>query len=182
MILLLAAISALFLGFSAAYIYTRVQSGVPPLQLPALFIINTGILIATSLVLKSTMRCYHNDKTRSYQIHLAITLFLTIIFLCSQIIAWNQLYNQGISIGNDNMASYLYVISGIHFAHVIAGIPFLAIFLIQSVTKMKEPVSVLVYFSDPNKKRNLKLLTIYWHFLDILWIYLVFFFLINTLF
>ena len=47
---------------------------------------------------------------------------------------------------------------------------------------MKEPVSVLVYFSDPEKRLKLRLLTIYWHFLDGLWIYLVLFFWVNYLF
>ena len=80
------------------------------------------------------------------------------------------------------MASYLYIISGIQFAHVIVGIPFLAIFYYQALKKMVEPVSVLIYFTDPVKRRQLKMLTIYWHFLDGLWIYLVLFFLVNLLF
>ena len=178
---LLAAISALFLGFTGAYIYTRVQSGFEPINLPPLFIINTFILISTSLVLNSAMKCYKNDKTQAYQWHLMITLLLTLVFLVSQLFAWKHLYDQGIMLGNDNMTSYLYVISGIHFAHVIAGIPFLGIFLWHSVKHMKEPVSVLIYFSDPDKKRKLKLLSLYWHYLDILWIYLVVFFLINSI-
>ena len=44
---------------------------------------------------------------------------------------------------------------------------------------MKEPVTVLVYFSDPEKRLRLRLLTIYWHFLDGLWIFLVLFLLAN---
>jgi cytochrome c oxidase subunit 3 len=54
-------------------------------------------------------------------------------------------------------------------------------FAITAYKRMKEPVSVLIYFSDPAKKRKLNLLTTYWHFLDALWIYLVLFFLINSL-
>jgi len=182
MTLLLAGITALFLGFSVAYVYTRVQNGLPPLELPLLFVANTIILIAASWVLKKAMAFYKSDKTEKYQASLAVTLTLTFIFLFSQIVAWNQLYSKGIFVNHSNMASYLYIISIIHFAHVVAGIPFLAVFLYQSVKKMKEPVSVLVYFSDPEKRRRLSLLTIYWHFLDILWVYLVLFFLVNQLF
>ena len=180
--LLIAGITALFLGFSGAYLYTRIQNGLPPLQLPLLFVFNTIILIAASYTLILAMRYYKSDETTKYQISLGLTLLVTCIFLCSQIIAWKQLYNDGIFINHSNMASYLYIISIIHFAHVIIGIPFLAVFLYHSIVKMKEPVSVLVYFSDPDKKRKLKLLTFYWHFLDILWVYLVLFFLINSLF
>ncbi|MDA8692465.1 cytochrome c oxidase subunit 3 [Saprospiraceae bacterium] len=178
--LLLIGVSSLFIGFSASYIYSRVQFDLEPLHVPLLFIINTGILISSSVVLGYSMRCYKADETRRYQISLGVTLFLTILFLVSQIIAWQDLYNQGIFVNHGNMASYLYLISFVHFAHVIVGIPFLALFLYTSIKKMKEPVSVLVYFSDPDKKRKLKLLTIYWHFLDILWIYLVVFFLVNS--
>ena len=181
MTLLLAGVSALFLGFSAAYIYTRIQNGLEPFQLPLLFVANTGILIAASYVLKKAMDYYRDDDTAKYQRSLAVTLGLTIVFLVSQILAWQQLYNQGVFVNHSNMASYLYIISIIHFAHVVAGIPFLGIFLFFSIKKMKEPVSVLVYFSDPDKRRRLKLLTIYWHFLDILWVYLVLFFLVNQL-
>lgn len=180
--LLLAGITALFLGFSGAYLYTRIQNGLPPLQLPLLFVFNTVILIAASFTLVKSMDYYKSDQTTKYQISLAVTLIITFIFLISQIIAWQQLYNQGIFVNHSNMASYLYIISIIHFAHVIIGIPFLAIFLIHSIKRMKEPVSVLVYFSDPDKRRKLKLLTIYWHFIDILWVYLVIFFLVNSLF
>jgi len=64
---------------------------------------------------------------------------------------------------------------------LLFGIPFLAWFYWMAKKKMVEPVSVLVYFSDPEKKLRLRLLTIYWHFLDGLWIYLVLFFWINYL-
>jgi len=179
--LLLAGVSALFLGFTAAYVYTRIQNNLDPLELPLLFIANTLILILASLALKKAMDYYKDDQTQLYQRSLMLALGLTVVFLGSQILAWKQLYGLGVFVNHSNMASYLYIISIIHFAHVVAGIPFLSIFLYQSIKKMKEPVSVLVYFSDPQKRRRLKLLTIYWHFLDILWVYLVLFFLVNQL-
>jgi len=156
--LLLAGVTALFLGFSCAYLYTRIQNGTPAIKLPSLFIINTFILVLASYSLIKAMRYYKSDQTKKYQLSLGTTLILTIIFLISQIIAWDNLYSNGILINHSTMASYLYIISIIHFAHVIFGIPFLAYFLYHSIKKMKEPVSVLVYFSDPAKKRNLKLL------------------------
>ena len=180
--LLLAGITALFLAFSCAYLYTRIQNGSPALQLPIIFVYNTVILIVASYVLVKSMHFYKTDQTKNYQISLGVALTITIIFLVSQIIAWKQLYADGIMIDHSNMASYLYIISIVHFAHVILGIPFLALFLYHSIKRMKEPVSVLVYFSDPDKKRKLTLLTVYWHFIDILWVYLVIFFLINSLF
>jgi cytochrome c oxidase subunit 3 len=59
------------------------------------------------------------------------------------------------------------------------GLPFLYLFYRAAKKYMIDPVTVLVYFSDPEKRLKLRLLTIYWHFLDLLWIYLVLFFGIN---
>ena len=107
------------------------------------------------------------------------TIVLSLVFMLAQYLGWRTLFQQQIFINSDNSASYLYLISGLHFAHVIAGLPFLILFLWRAYKDMKEPVSVLVYFSDPEKRLKLRLLTIYWHFLDFLWIYLVLFFWIN---
>lgn len=179
MTLVLAGITALFLGFSAAYIYTRVQEGTPAVQLPQLFYWNTLLLIACSFFLMHAKKAYVYDNTGRYQSMLLITVVTTILFLIMQIIAWKQMQEMNILISGSNLGSYLYVISFIHFAHVIAGIPFLLLFLRSAYKNMKEPVTVLIYFSDTDKRRKLNLLTLYWHFLDILWVYLVIFFLVN---
>jgi len=177
--LLLAGITALFLGFSGAYIYTRFQNDIPPIKLPWLFYVNTLLLIGSSLTLKWAKTSYKHDKTENYKRALKITLGLSIFFLIAQFFAWGQLQASDIFINHSNMASYMYIISGVHFAHVVLGIPFLIMFIINAVRNMKEPVSVLIYFSDKMKERRLNLFNIYWHYLDFLWIYLVLFFLIN---
>jgi cytochrome c oxidase subunit III len=74
------------------------------------------------------------------------------------------------------MRDYVWAISIIHFLHILGGLPFFIVFLYTAYTRMKEPVSVLVYFSDPVKQLRLRLLTMYWLFLDYLWIYLIVFF------
>lgn len=181
MFLILAGITALFLGFSGAYLYNRVQQDIPPVKLPTLFYYNSLLLMASSGTLIWAKKAYKKDLTLQYKLALASTLLLTLTFLIAQIFAWNQMQSQEIFINYSNMASYLYVISAIHFVHVIAGIPFLVYFLFIAISKMKTPVSVLIYFSDLSKKRKLDLLNIYWHFLDGLWIYLITFFLLNYL-
>lgn len=177
--LVLASITSLFIGFSAAYLYTRIQEGAPPIKLPTLFYANTLILLASSFTLVQAKKAYRDDETTRYQLMLAGTLGLSFVFVIAQLFAWKQLQDANVFIDGGNMGSYLYVISGLHFTHIMAGVPFLAFFLFTAYKRMKEPVSVLVYFSDPDKKRHLDILTLYWHFLDVLWIYLVLFFLIN---
>ena len=177
--LLLGGICALFLAFSGAYVYTLVQQDVPPIALPLLFLFNTAILLLSSASMNWAKKSYLMDHTKNYQKALLYTIILSLIFLAAQFIAWNMLFQQKIFFAHSTLASYVYVISGLHFAHVIAGLPFLAVFLYVARTKMKEPVSVLVYFSDPEKRLKLNLLTKYWHFLDLLWIYLIVFFYVN---
>ncbi len=181
LILTLFSITVLFLAFSAAFIYTRVQSDLPPIKLPSIFLLNTLLLLGSSATMIWAKKSYKADNTKNYQRALIATIVLSIIFMIAQFFGWRELFLQEIFIHSDNSAGYLYVISGLHFAHVIAGLPFLGIFLWKAYKRMKEPVSVLVYFSDPDKRLRLRLLTIYWHFLDGLWIYLVLFFWINYL-
>ena len=181
LVLILFGLTALFLSLSVAAVYTRVQNNLPPIRLPYIFILNTLILIASSGTMLWAKRAYQNDETGNYQRALIATIVLSLLFMGMQYVGWKMLFDQAIFVSSDNSAAYLYVISGLHFAHVIAGLPFLGVFLYRAYKHMKEPVSVLVYFSDPAKRLNLRLLTIYWHFLDILWIYLVAFFYVNWL-
>lgn len=179
--LTLAGLTMLFLSLSFAYVYTRTLSKLPPLQLPWLFYVNTLVLLASSYTLWQSKQAYLEDMTGRYQQTLYITISLSLLFLVLQGIAWYSLFNQNIMIQSDNSAGYLYVISGLHFFHVVAGLPFLIYFSLQAKKYMIEPVSVLVYFSDPHKRLNLRLISIYWHFLDILWVYLMVFFVINKM-
>ena len=183
MYLVLAGVTMLFLAFSAAYLYSRfaASDGIAPIKLPSIFIFNTIVLIGSSLTLRWANNSYLKDDTQAYQNALLATTFLTILFMILQIVGWRQLFNQDMFIASSTLTSYIYVISAMHFIHVVAGLPFLIIFYYVARKRMKEPVSVLVYFSDPEKRLKLKLLTTYWNFLDGLWIYLVLFFLVNQM-
>ena len=179
--LVLGSITALFLGFSFAYIYSRIQNGESPVEIPILFYANTLLLVGSSYTLIHTKKAYENDQTSRYKGLLWVTLILSLLFLAGQIFAWKQMIDMNIGITSSNLASYLYVISALHFAHVIGGLPFLGFFIRDAKKRLVEPASVLLYLSDPDKKRKLTVLSIYWHFLDGLWIYLIIFFLINRL-
>lgn len=181
LVLILGGVAMLFLAFSISYLYSRIKSGNPPIRLPLIFIFNTMLLLGSSLSIIWAKKCYQSDDTENYMKALVFTIILTLLFMVGQGIGWYQLFNEDSGIAASNASGYLHIISFVHFAHIIAGLPFLILFLWTAHKRMKEPVSVLVYFSDPEKALKLKLLTWYWHFLDILWIYLVLFFWINYL-
>ena len=181
MFLILFGICAMFLSLSAAFIYTRVQAALPPVKLPSIFILNTLVLMGSSYTLWQAKKMFQADDTGGYKKMILYTVILSFSFLLLQIIGWYELLGSEFFIGKDNSTSYLYLLSAVHFAHVVAGLPFLIHFLRAARKQMKDPVTVLIYFSDPAKRLNLRLLSIYWHFLDILWVYLVVFFWVNWL-
>jgi cytochrome c oxidase subunit 3 len=179
--LAIAGITALFLGVTAAYMYNRIQQGVAPVQLPALFYFNTLIIASSSFTLVKAMKMYKEDDTRKFRLFLWTTLSLSVLFFIMQLVAWKQLSANDIGLTSSTMASYMYFISGLHLVHLAGGIPFLIHFIYLAHVKMRDPVTVLLFFSDVDRKRVLHMLNIYWHFLDGLWIYLMLFFLLNYL-
>lgn len=178
MYLLLGSLTALFLGISVSYLYQIVNNQIDTITPPAIFMLNSVLLLASSWSIIRANKAYQKDDTKGYTRALIVTLILTILFMIAQTAGWTYMLGNGMLASNNPSTGYLYVISGLHFMHVIGGIPFLALFIHVAYKRMKEPVSVLVYFSDPEKRLKLRLLTIYWHYLDALWIYLVVFFLL----
>ncbi len=178
MYLLLGSLCALFFGVSAAYMYQVVNSEIETVTPPTIFLLNSLLLLGGSWFISQANKAYQNDDTQGYTRSLIITLILTILFMIAQSAGWMYMISNGMLASRNPSTGYLYVISSLHFIHVIGGIPFLALFIHVAYKRMKEPVSVLVYFSDPEKRLKLKLLTMYWHFLDALWIYLVVFFML----
>jgi len=179
--ILLFGLAFLFLALTVAYVYIRVTNDVPPVQVPMLFVFNTIILLASSWTMVRAKRCYIADDTPGYQQNLRFTIWLSLLFTIMQAVAWWWLFENNINLGTSTTTSFLYVISFVHLAHVLAGLPFLFKFYRAAKKYMRDPVTVLVYFSDPEKRLGLRLLTLYWHFLDGLWVYLVLFFAVNQL-
>ncbi|MEL6390961.1 MAG: hypothetical protein AAFQ02_12455, partial [Bacteroidota bacterium] len=105
--LILASVTALFVGFSGAYIYSRVQNGELPVSIPPLFFLNTAFLIGSSYTLYLTKKAYEGDQTGKYKMLLVLTFVLSMIFLIFQIIAWRQMIAMNIAITSSTLAGYL---------------------------------------------------------------------------
>ncbi len=179
--LLISAITILFLSLTIAYMYTRIESGMEPIALPWIFYLNVIVLLISSYLMIVAKRSYETDNIQKYMQSLLVTLLLTLIFLMGQGLGWYELLSKEILLDYSTGTSYLYLISALHFTHVLVGLPFLISFYLSARANMSEPVNVLLYFSDPEKEVRLDLLSVYWHFLDGLWIYLVMFFAVNYL-
>jgi cytochrome c oxidase subunit III len=180
MYLFLAGLTMIFVGLSFAYMYTRVQTGEPPIQMPVIFLINTVVLYGSSWFLRRAKTMYEADNTEGYQKSLLATVLVIFLFMILQYVGWEMLKTENPNIfKGGNMSAYIYAISVVHVFHILFGLPFFLLFLYRAYTKMQDPVTVLVYFTDPVKQLELRLLSRYWHFLDYLWIYLMVFFWAN---
>ncbi len=80
-------------------------------------------------------------------------------------LGFNQLWNLGLTLTSSVSYSFLYVIVGLHALHVIGGVIALIVMAIKAFSTRTR-----VYSSVP-----VELISTYWHFVDILWIYLLVF-------
>ena len=163
----IASIIMMFSGLTSAYIVKRNLPDWQALVFPSIFWFSTVTILLSSLCLYWANKFFKEKKINQYQIFLLITLVLGIAFIIFQWIGFTQLWNDGITFkGASGGTQFLYVIAGLHLAHVIGGIIALLVSSIKS------------FVIKDTAKNSIKLVSIYWHFVDVLWLYLFIFFLI----
>jgi cytochrome c oxidase subunit 3 len=158
----------MFIGFTSAYIVRQEEGQWLVFDLPNKFHLSTLFIVLSSLTMYWATRSASNNQTSNVRNGLLLTLILGIGFTVSQFMAWSDLREMGVFFaGKDSNASgsYLYVISGLHLAHLFIGI----LSLIYTFAR-----SLRGAYSS-NNKLGLEICALYWHFLDILWVYLFFF-------
>jgi cytochrome c oxidase subunit 3 len=167
--LIIVASVMLFAAFTSAYIVRRGEGNWLIFDLPELFTYNTFIIALSSVSMQWAYISAKKDNLNMLKIALLITLGLGIAFGIGQWYAWVDLVANGIHFVGNPSESFIYVISGIHLAHMIGGLVFLLIIIGKT-------------FQFKVHKKNLlsiNLCTTYWHFLGLVWVYLYFFFSLN---
>ena len=180
MVLLLLGITALFSALSFAYLYTRIDKGMNSIRIPWLFVFNTLVLASSSYCIQRCRKYFDFQDERLILRWGLLTIAATLLFLGLQVFAWSHLLSQQITPGSSGGHGYLYAISILHFMHVAAGIPFLLRILLPLYASSKEGNSVM-YFLNDQQRTKLKHTAWYWHFIDVMWIYLMIFFLVSSL-
>ncbi|WP_316785675.1 cytochrome c oxidase subunit 3 [Pedobacter frigiditerrae] len=162
----------MFGGWTSYYIVFSASKGKGHgLVLPDAFIYSTAVLVASSITLYLASRALRNGNKASQQLFLWITLILGLVFGALQFDAWNTLKATGAFFINNNAAiSMIYVLSLFHVFHIFAGICFILNSLVGSYKNI--PTEKAVYRQE--------ITSIFWHFIDILWIYLYVFLLLNS--
>ena len=163
-----ASIMMMFASLSSAYIVRQAAGNWLEFELPTLFYANTLTIVLSSICLYFSEKSFKKGKEMPYKILLALTFVLGIVFVFLQYKAWIAMDSAGIVFNGNPAGSFIYVISGVHAAHVIGGIIVLAVALIQA--------TMLPFYVSELRLRRLNLSSFYWHFVGILWIYLLVFF------
>ncbi|MFN8346876.1 MAG: cytochrome c oxidase subunit 3 [Spirosomataceae bacterium] len=139
--------------------------------LPRLFWVSTLAIVVSSLTLHLANQCFRNDRYPQFRMYISSTLMLGLLFIILQFWGWKQLIEAGISTVNNPSAGFIYLLSGLHILHIVLGILALSWAVFQSL-KNNSYVDAFVFSVNPPNQLKIKLLTIYWHFVDVLWLYL----------
>ena len=160
--ILLTAVVMLFAGLSSAYIVLR---GVPAwqrIELPSLLWTNTLILLLSSVAIDISRRAVRRNDLQSMKRWLTVGGLLGLAFLIGQLAAWRQLVNAGVYIPSTLQSGFFYILTGLHGVHLLGGVIALCVVMVKAA---KRQLTAFNY--EP-----LKLFAMYWHVMDVLWIYL----------
>ncbi|MEO1653932.1 MAG: cytochrome c oxidase subunit 3 [Bacteroidota bacterium] len=162
----------LFAAFTSAYIVRQSEGDWLIFDLPQLFWVNSVVLILSSMTMHWALINARKDNINMLKVAISITTVLGIAFLVGQVYAWGDLVKDGVFFAgteSNPAGSFLYVITGVHAVHLVSGVIFLFIALYSAFT----------YRIHSKKLTRIEMCATYWHFLDILWLYLFGFLLLN---
>jgi cytochrome c oxidase subunit III len=166
----MASILMMFAAFTSAYLVRQAAGNWQEYQVPEIFFISTIVLLASSACIHYAYSAFGKGKKMRYQGALTMTFVLGIGFIILQYYGWNALYDIGVPLDGNPSGSFFYVISGIHALHILGGIAALGVALFHAFT--------LPFEVTAKRKHRFSLVTQYWHFVDVLWLYLFVFILL----
>lgn len=138
-------------------------------DLPSFFYWSTGVILLSSVTMHWAYIAAKKNEIGQVKIGLIITLLLGVAFLGLQVKGWGQLVDAGVFFAgakSNPAGSFIYVISGLHLFHILGGLVFVIVTLIRALQSK-------VHSKSTN---TISMCMTFWHFLDLLWVYLFFFF------
>jgi cytochrome c oxidase subunit 3 len=163
----LAAIAMTFAAFTSALVVRQgAGSDWHHLTLPRILYWNTVVLLASSVTLEIARHrvaaFMAGPRTRDPipSLWLYVTALLGLVFVAGQYAAWLQLRSEGLYLATNPNSSFFYLLTAIHALHVLGGLAGMA-YVTRKLQRMVLRRSTLDAFSY------------YWHFMGILWVYLL---------
>lgn len=158
-----------FAGWTSAYIVSSSREDwMEGLALPQSFYISTAIIILSSFTYIIAKNASQSDKSKQATTWLLVTLGLGIAFIVLQFLGFQEMMGNGYYFTGPTSSikmSYVFLIAAVHIVHVIAGLISLLVVLYNQVKGKYSSKEFL----------GITLGATFWHFLDLLWVYLILF-------
>jgi len=163
-------IAMVFAGLTSAYVVSKSRPDwLADFVLPIDFALSTAAIIVSSITMHLALKATKEGNVQRSTIYLISTLILGVLFVFLQFKGFGQVINEGYFFtGSESTitTSFLYVIVIVHIAHLVGGMISL---LIVIYNHFKQKYNAEQYV-------GIQLCAWFWHFLDILWVYLFLFF------
>jgi cytochrome c oxidase subunit 3 len=164
----MASIIMMFAGLTSAYI---VKSNLPNwevVETPKEFWYSTITILMSSVTIQWALFAFKQREMNKYRMMMAITGVLGLVFIVLQYLGFSWMWENGVRLQGSGAGQFLYIIAGLHGLHVLGGIIALLIVILRAYIGRTIQYNSL----------SVELMSTYWHFVDILWIYLFIFFII----
>ncbi len=171
LILLFAMVSMImmFAGLTSAFVVSKSRTDwLKDFQLPTAFFYSTAVIIACSLTFHLAKKSIQKDNRTATSSYLLATLALGIVFVIFQFMGFGEIVSSGYYFTGSESSittTFLYVITMVHLAHLGGGIISLLIIIYNHFKQKYNSTQTL----------GIELGAMYWHFLDLLWVYLFLF-------
>ncbi|MFN2512890.1 MAG: heme-copper oxidase subunit III [Pyrinomonadaceae bacterium] len=163
----LAAILMMFTALTSAYIVRAASSNDwRPIAMPQVLLLSTALIVASSGTLELARRKLKAAFAGSLNPWLLLTAALGIAFVGSQLLAWRQLVGQGVYVASNPHSSFFYLLTATHGVHLLGGLIAL-IYLLLRTRRIERDEQAMT-----KRHAVTDAVTLYWHFMDGLWIYL----------
>ncbi|WP_247235893.1 cytochrome c oxidase subunit 3 [Telluribacter sp. SYSU D00476] len=163
--LFILSIIMMFASQTSAYLVRRAEGNWLEYDMPQIFWYSTAVLVASSISMHWAYLAAKKDNFKSLRIAISITFVLGLVFLWMQFLGWKALVDMKVFFVGNPSGSFFYVFTGLHGFHLITGLIVLVLALLAAFQLRVHSKNL----------RRIQICTTYWHFLDILWVYLFFF-------
>ena len=155
----------LFTALASAYI-VRSASGNDwqPIVMPKVLWLSTAVILLSSVTMEVSRRALKQQHNSRYSSWLTVTVVLGLGFVATQLIAWRQLWRQGVYMASNPHSSFFYLFTAAHGVHLLGGLVALSCLLLRT-RKQRDTVE-----GELRRIGAADAASIYWHFLDGLWI------------
>src|ERR1700735_1741588 len=157
-----------FMSLVSAFVVRRgLETGAwHPIHMPRILWLNTLILLASSATLVRSRHFLRARDGAGFRHWWGVTAILGIFFLAGQLIAWRQLFMQGVYLAGNAASGFFYFFTAAHGLHLLGGVAALLVVAFREPRRLSQATATEV-------------ISIYWHFLDAMWIFLFLFLLFS---